>query len=50
MFTYIPITLVASFTNVTWKPIEHPIGCSIEQVQILKYSELTGYMGNSSKK
>jgi cellulose synthase/poly-beta-1,6-N-acetylglucosamine synthase-like glycosyltransferase len=50
MFTYIPITLVASFTNVTWKPIKHPIGCSVEQVQSLKYSELTGYMGNSSKR
>jgi hypothetical protein len=50
MFTYIPITLAASLINVTWKPIEHPIGCSIEQVQSLEYLNSAGYMGNSSKK
>jgi len=32
MFTYIPISIAALFVNVTWKPIHHIYGCSIDRV------------------
>lgn len=39
MFTYIPISLAALFLNVTWKPIHHTIGCTIDQIHSLKHPE-----------
>lgn len=33
MFTYIPISLAALFSKVTWKPIEHKCATRIEEIQ-----------------
>ena len=33
MFTYIPITIASFFGKVTWKPIEHRVQMSIEEMR-----------------
>ena len=33
MFTYVPISLVAMFKKVTWKPIEHKHNINIEEIE-----------------
>ena len=37
MFTYIPISVVALFSDVEWKPIAHTVVKSLDDVQVIKY-------------